>query len=106
MFPFPILIRSTNDQIFCAARRFFKKFYHVFHRWARIKLNKSTDPVEIGRVKGDSDLQEKNRQLNRFLWEEGRDAEFMNRITPFRSESICEIREIRGQFLLVPATPG
>ena len=56
-------------------------------------------------MKGDSDLQEKNRQTNGFLWEEGRDAEFMNRITLSRSESICEIREIRGQFLLVSATP-
>ena len=30
----------------------------------------------------------------------------LSRLTPFCSESICEIREIRGQFLLVPATPG
>ena len=50
--------------------------------------------------------QRKTYGKNGILREEGRDAEFMNRITPFRSESICEIREIRGQFLLVPATPG
>ena len=49
-------------------------------------------------MKGDSDLPEKNRRRNGFLWEEGPDAEFMSRITPFRSELICEIREIRGQF--------
>ena len=98
-------LRGTNDQNLCAARRIFKKFYHGFHRWARIKQNKSTDPVEFGRVKSDSDLPEKNRRRNGFLWEEGADAEFMSRITPFRSKSICEICEIRGQFLLVPATP-
>ena len=117
-------IRSTNDQILCVARRFFKKFYHGFHRWARIKQNKSTDPVEFGRrVAGVEVLRAPRKRIvwgltafcstpatrrrrNRFLWEEGADAEFMSRITPFRSKSICEIREIRGQFLLVPSTRG
>ena len=44
------------------------------------------DSVDIGRGKNDSDLPEKNRRRNGFLWEEGADAEFKSRITPFRSK--------------------
>ena len=48
---------------------------HGFHRWARIKPNKSNDPTSLGQEKDDGHLSEKNRHVNGLLLEENRESE-------------------------------